>query len=97
MFDNYYEPQEISVNSGETVRFVIQNVGEFVHEFNIATTEMHATHQKEMILMMEHGALEVDKINHAMMKMDMGDGKTMEHNDPNSILQEPGMSGEVIR
>ena len=96
MFDNYYEPQEISVISGETVRFVIQNVGEFVHEFNIATTEMHVTHQKEMILMMEHGALEVDKINHAMMKMDMGNGKTMEHNDPNSVLLEPGMSGEVI-
>ena len=45
MFDNYYEPPEISVNSGETVRFIIQNVGEFVHEFNIATAEMHATHQ----------------------------------------------------
>jgi uncharacterized cupredoxin-like copper-binding protein len=45
---------------------------------------------------MEHGALEVDKINHAMMKMDMGDGKTMEHDDPNSVLLEPGMSGEVI-
>ena len=96
MFDNYYEPQEFSANSGETVRFVIQNVGELVHEFNIATTEMHAAHQKEMMLMMEHGALEVDKINHAMMKMEMGDGKTMEHNDPNSILLEPGMSGEVI-
>ena len=97
MFYNFYDPQECFVNYGETVRFVIQNVGELVHEFNIATTNMHATHQKEMMLMMEHGALAVGKINHAMMKMDMGDGKTMEHNDPNSILQEPGMSGEVIR
>jgi uncharacterized cupredoxin-like copper-binding protein len=96
MFDNYYEPKEISVNSGETVRFVVINVGEFVHEFNIATTEMHAAHQKEMMMMVEHGALEVDKINHAMMKMDMGGGKTMEHNDPNSILLEPGKSGEII-
>jgi uncharacterized cupredoxin-like copper-binding protein len=56
---------------------------------------MHATHQKEMVLMMEHGAFEVNKINHAMMKMDMGDGKTMEHNDPNNVLQESGMSGEL--
>ena len=96
MFDNYYEPKEISVNSGETVRFVVINVGEFVHEFNIATTEMHAAHQIEMIMMVESGALEIDKINYAMMKMDMGGGKTMEHNDPNSILLEPGKSGEVI-
>ena len=96
MFDNYYEPEEISVNSGETVRFVVKNVGEFVHEFNIATTEMHAAHQKEMVMMVEHGALEVDKINHAMMKMDMGGGKTIGHNDPNSVLLEPGKSGEVI-
>ena len=46
--------------------------------------------------MVEHGALEFDKINHAMMKMDMGDGQTMEHNDPNSVLLEPRMSGEII-
>ena len=94
MFDNY-APEEISVNFGETVRFVIQNSGEFVHEFNIATAKKHATLQKEMMLMMVHGTLEVDKINHAMMEMDTGDGRTMEHNDPNSVLQEPGMSGEV--
>jgi uncharacterized cupredoxin-like copper-binding protein len=96
MFDNYYDPKEISVNAGETVRFVVENAGEFVHEFNIATTEMHAAHQKEMMMMMEHGALEVDKINHVIMKMNMGSGKTMEHNDPNSVLLEPSKAGEVI-
>lgn len=37
MFDNYYEPQEITINSEQTVRFVVHNVGEIVHEFNIAT------------------------------------------------------------
>jgi len=96
MFDNYYEPENISVKEGETVRFVIKNVGEFVHEFNIGTSEMHAAHQKEMMMMMEHGALEPDKINHKMMMMDMGNGKTMKHDDPNSVLLEPGKSGEVI-
>jgi hypothetical protein len=25
MFDNYYEAEEISVKSGETVRFVVEN------------------------------------------------------------------------
>ena len=96
MFDNYYEPEEISVSAGETVRFVVRNIGKFVHEFNIATTKMHAAHQKEMMMMVERGALEIDKINHAMMKMNMGGGKTMEHNDPNSVLLEPGKSGELI-
>lgn len=96
MLDNYYEPESISVKAGETVRFEISNAGDFVHEFNIGTSAMHAAHQKEMMMMMEHGALEPDKINHHKMKMDMGRGKTMEHNDPNSVLLEPGKSGEVI-
>lgn len=96
MLDNYYEPEAISVKAGETIRFVVKNAGEFVHEFNIGTAAMHAAHQKEMMMMMEHGALEPDKINHHMMKMDMGGGKTMEHNDPNSVLLEPGKNDEVI-
>jgi len=96
MSDNFYEPENISVKEGETIRFVIKNAGEFVHEFNIGTTEMHAAHQEEMMMMVEHGALEPDKINHEMMKMDMGGGKTMQHDDPNSVLLEPGKSGEVI-
>ena len=96
MFDNYFEPETISVSAGETIRFVVKNTGDFVHEFNIGTAAMHAGHQKEMIMMMEHGALEVDKINHKMMNMNMGGGKTMQHNDPNSVLLEPGKSGEVI-
>lgn len=96
MSDNYYEPEEIAVSAGETIRFVIKNEGEFVHEFNIGTAAMHAAHQEEMMTMMEHGVLEADRINHDKMKMDMGDGKTMEHDDPNSVLLEPGDSAEVV-
>ncbi len=94
--ENYYEPETIKVSKGEIVRFVIKNAGELVHEFNIGTAAMHAEHQKEMELMVDHGVLEADKINHERMKMDMGGGKTMEHNDPNSVLLEPGKTGEVI-
>ncbi len=96
MYDNYFEPKKIEVKTGETVRFVVRNLGEFVHEFNIGTAKMHTAHQKEMMMMMEHGALEPDKINHEKMKMDMGGGKTMEHDDPNSVLLEPGKDSEVI-
>lgn len=96
MYDSYFEPETIDIKEGETVRFVVKNAGEFVHEFNIGTSAMHASHQQEMMMMMEHGALEADKINHSMMKMDMGGGKTMTHNDPNSVLLEPSKSSEVI-
>ena len=96
MKENFYEPESIGVKAGETIRFKITNKGELVHELNLGTADMHAAHQKEMELMVEHGVLEADKINYKMMKMDMGGGKTMEHDDPNSVLLEPGKSGEII-
>ncbi|QCF26505.1 cupredoxin domain-containing protein [Hydrocarboniclastica marina] len=96
MYDNYYEPEEISVDEGETVRFVVKNEGMLVHEFNIGTAEMHAAHQDEMTMMVEHGVIQSDAINHEMMKMDMGNGQTMEHDDPNSVLLEPGKTAEVV-
>lgn len=96
MTENRYSQEKITVKAGETIRFVIHNKGELVHEFNIGTPAMHKGHQKEMMMMVDHGVLEADKINHAKMKMDMGGGKTMEHNDPNSALLEPGKSGEIV-
>lgn len=96
MLDNFYEPEKITVTEGETIRFLIVNKGEFVHEFNIGTAALHEAHQAEMMTMMEHGVLEPDKINHDMMKMDMGGGRTMEHDDPNSVLLEPGKSAEIV-
>ena len=94
--DIYFEPESIQVKAGETIRFVLQNKGELVHEFNIGTPHMHEEHQAEMEMMVDHGVLELDKINYEMMKMEMADGTTMEHDDPNSLLLEPGTSGEII-
>ena len=96
MHDNYYVPEEIAVKAGETVRFVVTNKGQLVHEFNLGTPSMHAAHQDEMQMMVEHGVLEADKINHDKMNMDMGGGHVMTHDDPNSVLLEPKQSGEVI-
>src|SRR3546814_6855948 len=42
MRDNLYEPEAIVVQAGETVRFVVENEGSLVHEFNIGTATMHA-------------------------------------------------------
>ena len=63
MFDNYYEPNEITVRKGETVKFIVKNMGELVHELNIATKEMHKKHQPEMAKMVENEILLADRID----------------------------------
>ncbi len=96
MHDNYYEPETIDAKAGETILFVITNHGSVVHEFNIGTAAMHTAHQEEMAMMVDHGVIEIDRINHDMMDKDMGGGHVMSHDDPNSALLAPGESAEVI-
>ena len=79
MTDNRFSHRRISVKKGETIVFVLRNRGEVVHEFNIGTAEMHLAHQSEMETMVEHGVLEVDRVNFSRMNMDMGGGKSMAH------------------
>jgi uncharacterized cupredoxin-like copper-binding protein len=79
--------------------FVLKNKGTLLHEFNIGTPPMHAHHQKEMMTMMEHGMLTATGVNHQMMKMDhskMGMAPMMKHDDPNSVLVEPGKTKELV-
>ena len=104
--DNYYEPDAISVKQGETVRFVLKNNGELLHEFSIDTLAEHAEHRKEMAEMMEMGMLTPTGINPEKMsmdhsKMDMGDtkkaeGMPMRHDDPNTVMLAPGESKELV-
>ena len=98
MGDNYFEPEELVIRAGETVRFVVKNEGEFLHELNIGTAIMHAEHQEEMVTMTEHGMLTATGINHDMMKMNHA-SKGMSghvHDDPNSVLVEPGKTQELV-
>jgi len=97
MDDNYFEPETLTVTAGETIRFKVTNNGSLVHEFNLGTPDYHAAHQDEMMMMQQHGVLMGDHINHDMMNTPMGDdGHTMKHDHPNSVLLEPGDSGEVV-
>ena len=51
------------------MKFLIQNYGSLVHEFNIATKKMHLKqHQPEMMKMMENEILLGDKIDYKKMK-----------------------------
>lgn len=103
--DMYFEPESLDVKAGETVRFVIHNKGSLLHEFNLGSAVMHAGHQKEMQQMMDMGMLTPTGMQHDMSKMDhskMGHGnmpmdpsQMMKHDDPNTVLVEPGKTAEL--
>ena len=96
MYDNYYEPKSIKVKKGETIKFVVQNLGEMVHEYNIATKEMHIKHQPEMERLVEHGILLGDKIDMVKMKEMSKKDHSLSHSHSNSVMVEPKKTGEII-
>jgi len=96
MYDNYYEPNQIKVKKNETIKFLVQNKGELVHEFNIATREMHLKHQPEMMKMVENEILLVDKIDKQKMKEASKKNPAMAHSHSNSVLLSPGEKGQII-
>lgn len=83
--DTKFNLNKIQVKDGETIRFVVKNKGELVHEMTIGTPEMQKEHQAEMMKMMEAGHLMADKVA----------GK-MDHSHGNSVLVEPGEQAEII-
>tara|TARA_B100001057_G_C22835717_1_gene945121 strand:+ start:99 stop:599 length:501 start_codon:yes stop_codon:yes gene_type:complete len=96
MYDNYYQPNEIKVKKGETIKFIVMNKGELVHEYNIATKEMHLKHQPEMAKMVELEILLADKIDKSKMKEMAKKDHAMAHKHANSLLLEPDETGEII-
>ena len=96
MYDNYYEPSEFKIKKNQTIKFIVYNYGEFVHEFNIATKKMHLKHQSEMMMMVENNILLSDRIDKKKMKELSKKNKLMSHSHSNSVLIEPSKSAEII-
>ena len=96
MYDNFYEPKEIKIKKGETIKFKVYNFGELVHEFNIATKKMHLKHQPEMVKLVENEILLADKIDKKKMKEMAKKDQSMSHSHANSVLLEPNEDGEII-
>ncbi len=96
MYDNYYEPNIVKIKKGETIKFIIENLGEMVHEYNIGTKEMHIKHQPEMQKLIDHEILLVDKIDKIKMKKMSKMDHSLGHSHANSIMLEPKSSGELI-
>ena len=96
MYDNYYEPNIVKIKKGETIKFIIENLGEMVHEYNIGTKEMHIKHQPEMQKLIDHEIILVDKIDKIKMKKMSKMDHSLGHSHANSIMLEPKASGELI-
>ena len=100
--DMYYEPGNVQVKAGETVRFVLKNDGALLHEFSLGDAAMHAEHQKHMLMMQQMGMLTPTGMQQDMSKMDhsqhdmsgMAHGK-MTHDDPNTVMIPAGQSAEL--
>ena len=96
MYDNYYEPNVFKIKKGETVKFKVKNLGELVHEFNIANPMMHIKHQPEMELMVENEILLGDRIDKDKMQKMAAMDKSMGHSHSNSVLLAPKEEGTLI-
>ena len=94
--DNYFTPDEVYVQPGETIRFVLKNDGVLLHEFNIGTASMHVRHQAEMLMFRQHGMLNQKSVNRTQIENYSGKGDSMSHNDPTSELHDPGTSTELV-
>ena len=105
MTDSAFSPTSLDVTAGETVRFVLVNKGQLLHEFNLGNAAMHAQHQKEMLNMQQSGMMTPTGMSHVPMgHAAMGHGamahdaqkmQGMQHDDPNSVLVEPGKTAEL--
>ena len=96
MYDNYYQPNNYKNKKNETIKFEVENKGELVHEFNIATKEMHLKHQPEMMMMVENEILLVDKVDKKKMMEMSKKNPAMAHSHSNSVLLSPGEKAELI-
>ncbi|MNR00481.1 plastocyanin [compost metagenome] len=95
MGDMSFTPKAIEIKAGETVRFVLVNKDKLLHEFNLGDAAMHARHQQEMLQMQQSGMLTptgMKEMDHGSMP---GMDHAMKHDDPNSVLVEPGKTAEL--
>ena len=99
--DIAFEPKNLQVKAGETVRFVLVNEGRLPHEFNLGDKAMHAEHQKEMVAM--QGKMFTEAMNHEGMDHGtmMNPGQMRDHGDGqrpgggNTVMVMPGQRAEL--
>lgn len=90
MVDNAFEPTEVEVAAGETVRFVFSNTGAVVHDAVIGDEAAQEEHEDEM-----RAAEETTTSEGEMGGMDHG-STAEEGDDEATITVEPGEEGEIV-
>lgn len=89
MVDNAFEPAEVAVAAGETVRFVFRNTGAVGHDAVIGDEAAQEEHEEEM-----RAAGETTTSEGEMGGMDHGPS-TEAGDDEAAITVEPGEKGEI--
>jgi uncharacterized cupredoxin-like copper-binding protein len=70
-----FDPAQVSVEEGETVRFVVTNVGEIQHEFVLGPERVQMAHEESSEMGEEHGGMEVEG---QLAALDLTPGETQE-------------------
>lgn len=108
MEDIGYNQKVIEVKPGETVRFVLKNEGALMHEFNIGRSATQLEHQREMAALIKDGTLTPTGMGKSITWRERWSGSgdssppgypevvEAKHDDPNSILVEPGTTKEFV-
>jgi len=78
--DIEFSTNQIQVNPGETVRFLIRNEGELEHDFTIGDADTQAAHRAEMQAMMSGAS----------------DGDSHDHQAQNAVMVAPGETTELV-
>ncbi|MGI8708936.1 MAG: cupredoxin domain-containing protein [Actinomycetota bacterium] len=91
MGEQFFDPDHITVNAGETVRFVFTNEGEVPHEAVIGDMEAQMDHEAEMAKHME----EDEGAEPGEVEVEPGETASLEYtfSDPGTFLigcHEPG-------
>ena len=76
-----YGIDKLQFRAGETVRFVVTNESELVHDFTIGDAATQKAHREEMMKMMDQGG--------------MASGE-MKHDDTNAVFLRPGETKELV-
>jgi uncharacterized cupredoxin-like copper-binding protein len=91
MVDNAFEPTDVEVEAGETVRFVFRNEGAVVHDAVIGDEAAQDEHEDEM-----RAAEETTTSGTEGEMGGMDHGATAEEGEEAAITVEPGEEGELI-
>lgn len=86
-----FVPAKLTVKAGQTIKFVIKNVGQLKHELVLGPKSEQKEHEKEMREMMESSKMHSEK----MGKMHSGK-MHMAHSDPNEVTLPPGKTETLI-